>query len=324
MKNSTAIALILLACISVVLINKTYKTQPFYGVETSSQGLPFDVEDKENNYALIFTMTDESGRMRNIELMRSVFEDGKLGFKCEYYHNKSSSYIYEKVKGTVSQMDQQGTLLLYLNSHGGGSGKNFGMSASGGRFKFSEVLKAISSVKKIKRLIVLVDTCHAEGAIDEGFQGGGKLIKNLNTMMTELPDSYYGKSRTLKVPQFMSFFQKDNTINAFYYGENSGAYEEALIITSSSSEDLSMRGTFASNFKKAFERAKEKKDVKVSDLLKTFALLHSSGGQQPYYKSIPGSILNEPLFTGFPARRLPIVDKSEDKSSFKKDYVLVP
>lgn len=295
-----------------------------YGNNKSLSNFPFDIEDKKNNRALIFTMTDESGRMRNIELMRSVFEDGKLGFECEYHHNKPASYIYGKVKETVGQMQEQGTLLLYLNSHGGGSGNNFGMSASGGRFKFSEVLNAISSVKKLKRLIVLVDTCHAEGAINEGFQGGGELIKNLKTMMVELPDNYYGRVNvTLKVPQFMGFFQKDNIINTFYYGENSGAYEEALIITSSSAEDLSIRGTFASNFKKTFDKIAPQENAKVIDFLRLFALSHSSSGQQPYYKAIPESILNGYLFKSFLARKIPIVSKS-DKEKFQKDYVLVP
>jgi len=321
MKNKLLLALALLLAFSNATSAIDTKV---YGLE--NLGLPFDVNDRENNRALIFTMTDESGRTRNIELMRSVFEDGKLGFKCEHFHNKSASYIYDKVKEVVGRMDQQGTLLLYLNSHGGGSGKNFGMTASGGRFKFSEVLKAIASVKKIKRLIVLVDTCHAEGAIDEGFQGGGKLIKNLNTMMIELPDSYYGQFRgtAIKIPRFMSFFQKGDAINTFYYGEDSGAYEEALIITSSSAEDLSMRGTFALNFKKAFEKVSSQDDARVSDFLKTFALSHSQGGQQPYYKCMPDSILGGFLFKGFPARSLPILDKKDPNAKYKKDYILVP
>jgi len=317
MKNKILIIVCLLLA-SIILFSKNGS---FYGAK--EVGLPFDVNDKDNNRALLFTMTDESGRMRNIDLMRSVFENGKLGFKCEYYHNKTSSYIYGKIKETVKQMDQDGTLLLYLNSHGGGSGKNFGMTTNGGWFKFGEVLKSISSVKKIKRLIVLVDTCHAEGAINEGFEGGGKLIKNVNTMMVELPDSY-GRwpNPSLRIPSFMRFFEKDN--NTFYYGENSEAYEEALIITSSSAQDLSMRGTFASNFKKAFDKVSSQEDVKVIDFLKTFALSHSQGGQQPYYKCIPNSILNESLFKGFPARSIPISDKNDSSSSFKRDYILVP
>jgi hypothetical protein len=282
----------------------------------ASSGLPFDISEKDNNVALLFTMTDEGGRLRNIELMRSVFNDGTLGFSCEYYHNKKLPEIYGKIKETASRINEYGTLLLYLNSHGGGSGANFGMTASGGWFKFSKVLENISSVKKLKRLIVLVDTCHAEGAINEGFQGGGTLIKNIKTSMIELPNYYGGRKR----PSFMSFFE--NSPNNFYYGENSGAYEEALIITSSSSADLSMRGTFALNFKKAFEKTKSYEDPKVSDFLKIFAEAHSTSGQQPYFKSIPDSILSEPLFKTFAARSLPILDKSG--KSFKKDYILIP
>lgn len=312
--ESKLLAAVTLVFALVATSNTLYPNK--YGSKNS--GLPFDVGDKENNKALLFTMTDEPGRTRNIELMKSVFEDGKLGFICEYYHNKPSTEIYSKIKEVVKEMDPDGTLLLYLNSHGGGSGNNFAMSASGGSFKFSKVIGAIASVKKIKRIVVLVDTCHAEGAINQGFQGGGKLIKNIKTTMFELPE-YYGGVNT---PLFMKFFEEGD--NKFYYGKDSGAYEEALIITSSSAADLSMRGTFAINFKKAFEKIKSQENAKVLDLLKSFASLHSPGGQQPYYKCIPESILNEFLFKGLPARKIPIVNKSGPNSSLKKDYILVP
>lgn len=313
MKNKIILLLLVLSLVSTFTLikNKAFD----YGNES---GLPFDVDDKENNRALLFTMTDEPGRTRNIQLMKSVFEDGKLGFQCESYHNKTAPEIYANIKQTVSSMDPQGTLLLYLNSHGGGNGSSFGMTTSKGWFKFSKVLESIASVKKLKRIVVLVDTCHAEGAINEGFQGGGRLIKNVNTAMFELPDSYGGH----RTPYFMSFFREAN--NSFYYGENSGAYEELLIVTSSSAADLSMRGTFALNLKKAFDKVKIQENPTVLDLLRTFALLHSPGGQQPYYKCIPTSILNEQLFKGFPARSIPIVDKSMSNSKFKKDYILVP
>lgn len=311
---------VLLLSVLLVTVFKNNSSPIYYGLSQElATGLPFDVENKKNNRALIFTMTDEPGRTRNIELMKSVFQEGSLGFVCESYHNKTSKEIYDKVKEVVSQMDDQGTLLLYLNSHGGGSGKNFGMSASGGSFKFSKVIQSVASVKKVKRLVVLVDTCHAEGAINEGFQGGAKLIRNIKAAMLELPDNYGG----FAVPYFMEFFREGK--NAFYYGQDGGAYEEALIITSSSAGDLSMRGTFALNFKKAFEKVKNKKEVTVSDFLREFAFSHSASGQQPYYKAIPDSILNEFLFKNLPAINLPVVDKSGSKNDrFKKDYILVP
>jgi len=302
---------ILILFVLIIMGDKQYA--PEYG-----SGLPFNIDDKENNRALLFTMTDEQGRTRNIELMKSVFEDGKLGFICESYHNKPSKEIYSKIKEVVEKIDSNGTLLLYLNSHGGGSGSNFGMSASGGSLKFSKVIGAIASVKKLKRIIVLVDTCHAEGAINEGFQGGGKLIKNINTTMMELPE-YYGST---KIPFFMKFFEDGE--NKFYYGKDSGAYEEMMIITSSSAADLSMRGTFALNFKKAFEKVKPQENAKVLDFLKAFASFHSRGGQQPYYKCVPDTILNELLFKDLLARNIPIVNKSEPNISIKKDYILVP
>lgn len=287
-----------------------------YG-DANKTGLPFNIEHGKNK-ALLFTMTDEAGRTRNIELIKKVFEDKSLGFSCESYHNRQAPEIYSRIKQATQQLGSDGTLLLYLNSHGGGSGKNFAMTATGGAFKFSKVLESIASVKKVKRLIVLVDTCHAEGAVNEAFQGGAKLVKNMKVEMIELPE-YYGGSKT---PPFMQFFEKDG--HNFYYGKNSEAYEEALIITSSSSKDLSTRGVFAMNFKKAFEETKSNKDAKVCDLLKKFALNHSSGGQQPYYKSIPESILNEPLFKNLLARMVPIKDRTGEEAELKEDYILVP
>jgi len=313
-----AVASIFFICLSSFAV-LFFRNEPPAGTHggAKSVGLPFDIKNGGNK-ALLFTMTDEPGRTRNIELMKKVFEDSSLGFKCESYHNKSLDEIYKKIKEAAASVDDHGTLLLYLNSHGGGSGKNFAMTASGGGFRFSKVLENIASVKKLKRLIVLVDTCHAEGAINEGFQGGGKLVKNIKTAMFELPDYYGGEAR----PYFMRFFEKDGS--KFYYGEGSGAYEEMLIITSSSSKDLSTRGVFAMNFKNAFEKTKSQKDAKVSDFLRTFATSHSASGQQPYYKSIPESLLNEPLFRNLMARLIPIEDKSEEKKSLDQSYILVP
>lgn len=313
--NKSIFCIFLSLFFAFILISKNIDNK--YGEEKESLGFPYDIKNKENNIAALFTMTNESGRTRNIELMKSVFEDGKLGFQCVSFHNKPAPVIYQTIKELTSKIDDKGTLLLYFNSHGGGMGSNFFMQASGENFKFSKVLKSIASIKKVKRLVILVDTCHAEGAIDEGFQGGGQLIKNLETGMYELPTFYGGK----KMPAFMSFFEEGR--NKFYYGEDSGAYEEALIITSSSAERVSIRGAFASKFKKAFEKTRTEESSKVLDFLKCFAELHSPNEQQPYYKSMPESILYETLFKVFPARELRIVDKSGN-NEFDKKYILIP
>jgi len=319
MKNNSIICLALsTAMMMVFLFNEKIKQNKNYGEKEKVfiSGLPFDIGNKENNVAALFTMTNEGGRKENLDMMRSIFKDGSLGFKCEDYHNQPSKKIYDKIKELASKIDDEGTLLLYFNSHGGGSGKNFGMTAEGGNLKFSKVLKTISESKKVKRLIVLVDTCHAEGAINEGFQGSGKLIKNINTGMVELP-TFYGSK---KAPNFMSFFEEED--NKFYYGEDSKAYEELLIITSSSDEDLSMRGAFAIRLKKAFEQIKDNKDAKVKDFLKIFAGLHNNTRQQPYYKVVPQGILNEPLFKSFPAQDIKIKDPSGNEH--KRSYILIP
>ena len=59
-------------------------------------GIPHDINS--SNHALLFTMTDESGRTRNLQLMEESFEDKKFGFICNKFHNVSSVEIYNKIK----------------------------------------------------------------------------------------------------------------------------------------------------------------------------------------------------------------------------------
>ena len=151
-------------------------------------GLPFD--RNENNLALLFTMTNEEGRLENIKLMESIFKDGSLGFKSQSYHNVSSPLIYSKLTEGAKSVGEAGTLLFYVNSHGGGSWKNFSMEALGGDFKFTKALQAIAKGNKVQRLVIFIDTCHAEGGIQEGFQEGGKPILNIRTGLEELPTAY--------------------------------------------------------------------------------------------------------------------------------------
>jgi hypothetical protein len=111
-------------------------------------GLPFDME--ENNIAALFTMTNESGRIENLQMMEGIFKDGSLGFKCESHHNKTSQYIYDRLTDLAQEVGSHGTLLIYLNSHGGGSGSRFGMTSSDGFFKFSRALDAIAKSNKVE------------------------------------------------------------------------------------------------------------------------------------------------------------------------------
>ena len=111
-------------------------------------GLPYDRNAK--NIATLFTMTNEDGRLENIQIMESIFKDGSLGFKSESHHNKSSKYIYERLESAAKEVGTYGTLLFYVNSHGGGSWKDFSMTAAGGDFKFSKALQAIAKGNKVK------------------------------------------------------------------------------------------------------------------------------------------------------------------------------
>lgn len=296
------------------------------------------IDPSANNIAALFTMTDEGGRLKNLELMESIFEDKSLGFKSQRHHNVSSSYIYSKMTELASQLEDDATLLLYFNSHGGGSGDRFGMTAQGGSFKFSKGIEALKkSGKTIKRLIFLVDTCHAEGSIQDSLKVDGELLRNIQTAiptnyLPELPDQY---SRN-EMPFICLFLDRIktgstkgwNTYDAYKeidYGQNSGAYEEILIISSSSVEDLSMRGTFASRLAKTFSAIKNDKTITVGQFLKKFAESHGTSGQQPHYKVLPTkSMLNELLFGPWYAQTIPIKDHNNPNKKFEINFIPIP
>lgn len=286
-------------------------------------GLPFDKDAK--NIAALFTMTDEGGRLENLRLMESVFEDGNLGFQYKSFHNKPSQFIYDTMRELAKEVGKDGTLLIYLNSHGGGTGSRFGMTSSDGSFKFSKALNAIAEGNKVKRLIVLIDTCHASGGIQEGFEGKEKIIPNIKTGLPELPSYYKENYEKTAVSNSLFNFKKQKIGVMVDYGLNSGAYEEALIIASSSAADLSMRGAFASRLQKAFEKAGKEENISISEFLKEFASLHSNTTQKPHYKCLPNeNMLDEPLFNNLPIRDIPIIDRQNPDKKFDKDYIPLP
>jgi hypothetical protein len=296
------------------------------------------IDPSANNVAVLFTMTSEDGRIRNLELMESVFKDKTLGFRCERHHNVSSPFIYNKLTDTAKALDSDATLLLYFNSHGGGSGNGFIMTAQGGSFKFSKALEALGkSGRPIKRLIFLVDTCHAEGSIQDSLKQDGDLLRNIQmakptSFLPELPSSYSKEAmpfisiftRTVYVEQISrgrKFFQTTYEVD---YGEDSGVYEEILIISSSSVEDLSIRGAFASRFASTFKSVRDDRSVTVGGFLKKFALSHGSSGQQPHYKVLPDNrMFGELLFGPSPAQRIPILDHG-GRGKFDMNFIPLP
>lgn len=294
------------------------------------------VDPSMNNLAVLFTMTNEDGRIRNLDLMESVFKDKSLGFSLERHHNVSSPFIYEKLTELAGVLEPGATLLAYFNSHGGGSGDKFGMSAQGGSFKFSKALEALGRPgRPIRRLVFLVDTCHAAGSIQDSLKQDGELLRNISmakptAFLPELP-SFYSREALPFISVFANqvhvermqrgrkFFQIQHEVD---YGQNSGVYEEILIISSSSVEDLSVRGTFASRLASTFKSVRDDKSVTVGEFLKRFAMSHGQSGQQPHYKILPDNhMFEELLFGPFPAQRIPIVDQSGKK---KIDYNFIP
>lgn len=295
----------------------------------------FAVDLEANNIAALFTMTDEPGRVKNLSLMESVFLDGSLGFKPEKYHNVSSTFIYEKLNDIASKLDSNATLLLYFNSHGGGSGNNFAMTSKQGSFKFSKALEYLGkSKKKIRRLLIFVDTCHAEGSIQNSLNQNGQLLKNIQkakptNYLQELPntDNSFSKEKVVVKNSnehylpFLSIFIDENKVS---YGEKSGVYEEILIISSCSVEDLSTRGVFAYRLSNTFEKIKNDKNITVGEFLKKFADSHGNSGQQPYYKALPNEfILNEYLFRPFYAQIIPICEKGKIQK-LNVEYIPIP
>ena len=290
------------------------------------------IDPSANNLAALFTMTNEDGRVRNLDLMESIFKDGSLGFSVQRHHNVSSPFIYSKMTELASGLDDDATLLLYFNSHGGGSGDRFGMTAQGGSFKFSKGLEALKkSGKTIRRLILLVDTCHAEGSIQDSLKQDGELLKNIQaakptSFLPELPSSYSRKELPF-IAVFMNGIPSNgnNFDAAIDYGEDSGVYDQILIISSSSVEDLSIRGAFATRLAATFKSVRGNKEITVGEFLKKFAESHGKSGQQPHYKILPdNSMFNELLFGPAFVQTIPIKDWSSSGEKFGINYIPLP
>lgn len=304
-------------------------------VALAQENAGLSVEPPAGNVAVLFTMTDEGGRIRNLQLVESVFKDGSLGFAVESHHNVSSPFIYEKLKSLASSIPEGATLLVYLNSHGGGSGNRFIMTAKGGNFKFSKALESMkASGRMVRRLILLVDTCHAEGSIQDSTGDDGDLLKGLKiatptSFLPELPSAYSKEAMPFLEP-FVNLIPTDRRIGGNIimspvvdYGEDAGVWEELLIISSSSVEDLSVRGVFASRLATTFKSVKDDPSVTVGGFLSRFAKSHGTSGQQPHYKVLPDAVMfDELLFGPWFAQTLPI--KNHAGGDVAPDFVPVP
>lgn len=276
-------------------------------------GLPFDIKGK--NIAALFTMTDEDGRLDNIKMMERVFKDGSLGFKSESHHNVTSKYIYERLTVIAKEVGDTGTLLFYVNSHGGGRGNRFVMESAGGDFKFSKALQAIAKSNKVRRLIVFIDTCHAQGGIQEGWHEDGDMILNIKTGLLELPNFY-------RVSEKNDLFDSQIRVN---YGADSGAYDEALVLASTSVDTLSTRTIFPTKMKETLDKIKNDKFITVASFLRKFGEAHRDVAQRPFFKALPNdNILSEPLFSNLPARDIPIIDRQGIQKTYKINYIILP
>lgn len=302
----------------------------------AQENVGLSVDPVAGNVAVLFTMTDEGGRLRNLQLMESVFKNGSLGFSVESHHNVSSPFIYSRLESLSRGLEDGATLLVYLNSHGGGSGDRFAMTAKGGSFKFSKALEAMGKPgRRIRRLVLLVDTCHAEGSIQDSTGQDGELLRNLKSaaptsFLPELPSTYSSSDLPFIAP-FVSLVPTDRKHRGqtvvrpvVDYGEDSGVYDEMLIISSSSVEDYSIRGVFAERLASTFKKVDGNDGVTVGQFLKMFADSHGKSGQQPHYKVVPdASMFGEPLFGPWPAQTLPVKDHT-GSAKLPADFIPVP
>jgi hypothetical protein len=141
-----------------------------------------------------------------------------------------------------------------------------------------------------------------------------KLLKNIKTGLAEFPT----KCSEKQTP-FFDFFEKDGEMK---YGEDDKAYDQLLVICSVNAANFSTRTEFPIRFKKAYAYALANKKISNAQFLKKFADLFSDLRQQPMYKIIPESMLEEPLFDSLPAKEIPVVDQHGE--IFNKDYILLP
>jgi len=191
-----------------------------------------------------------------------------------------------------------------------------------------------SSGKILRRLILLVDTCHAEGSIQDSTGEDGELLKNLKlaspaSFLPELPSVYSKEAKPFLGP-FVTFVPTDKRFgNGFVtrpvvdFGEDAGVWEELLIISSSSVEDLSIRGVFAGRLAATFKSVKGDEGVTVGEFLKKFAQSHGTSGQQPYYKALPdSSMFDELLFGPWFVQTMPI--RNHRGGEVTPDFVPVP
>lgn len=311
-------------------------TALFCSWAAAQENAGLSVDPSAGNVAALFTMTDEGGRLRNLQLMESVFKNGTLGFSVESHHNVSSTFIYSRLEELCRSLDEGATLLVYLNSHGGGSGDRFAMTAKGGSFKFSKALESMGkSGRRVRRLVLLVDTCHAEGSIQDSTGEDGQLLRNLKSaaptsFLPELSSSYSRVQMPFLAP-FVSMVPTDTKYRGqtvvrpvVDYGQDSGVYDEMLIISSSSVEDYSIRGVFAERMTSTFKKVEGNGGVTVGEFLKMFAESHGKSGQQPHYKVIPDdSMFGELLFGPWPAQTIPVRDHTKG-GKLSSEFIPVP
>jgi hypothetical protein len=136
----------------------------FAGVESWSQTAIQDVKKKKSctavdelNIAANFTMMDQT-------LSTLGIANRKYAFASLLSEHVNVNYIMQQTQAAAEQLSADGTFIWYFAGHS--SPTHFGVKSE--RFRIGQVLDAIQrgSGARLKRLVVLLDTCYAARVID--------------------------------------------------------------------------------------------------------------------------------------------------------------
>lgn len=270
------------------------------------------------NIALIATGTSEQadpGRELNISLMASAFSDARLAFSPVVLRAATKRQLLDALEEQARAVGNDGTLLFYWNTHG--SPRATYATSDGLGVSFQEILERLHrarSEKAMKRIVFLLDTCHAGSAqpfvgalrldpgdtsgfssatlgvkapeidpLSEADPGALSLVRELDSELisetTALPDPGSGGSEP----------------------ERARFYEEALILSSSVATQETVRGRFAQAIGASL--ASLRPDATVKDLVNEVAA-RTSVSQTMTYKTFPSTdLLDEALFFNAAAER---------------------
>ena len=222
-----------------------------------------------HNIAMVITGTTEDGRAENLDRMQTLLSDPRLGFEVRPHYGDNLDDLLAALTQAGADAANDGTLLVYFNSHGGANGDIL-VGDEKERTTFSAFLDAVAAQRSapLARLVALVDTCHSEAS--------------LGTFSLDDDSASFDPS---SVDNGSSRLGRD--------------YTQALIMTSSSLDEVSMRPAFSSALNQTFGDLEQQRGATLQDLVSGVDGNITALGytQQPQEMTLPDdSILHESLF----------------------------